>query len=194
MILHIDLNSYFATVEQQANPFLRGKPIGVAGKNISRQRTVVAAASIEAKRFGVKSGMSVWEARELCPTIILVEADYDRYLECSQRFYRTLERYNSRIEIFSIDEAFLELTDPNLQIRSECSECSGHSDGNSNYSDRCITIALAIKADIQRALGSWVTASIGIAPNKFLAKLASESNKPDGLTVIVARPAYAQAS
>jgi DNA polymerase-4 len=109
IILHIDYNSYFATVEQQANPRLRGKPIGVTGGD-RMERTVVGAASVEAKKLGVKTGMSIQEARKICPELILVRGDSDKYLACTKRFLNILKDYSPTLEIFSIDEAFMELS------------------------------------------------------------------------------------
>ena len=106
IILHIDFNSYFASVEQQANPRLRGKPVGVTGGD-RMKRTVLGAASIEAKKFGVKTGMQIWEAKKLCPGIILVAGDSDKYFETTRRFLTILKDYSPDLEIFSIDECFL---------------------------------------------------------------------------------------
>jgi len=111
IFLHIDYNSYFATVEQQANPRLRGKPIAVTGGD-RMERTVVGAASIEAKALGVKTGMPVFEAIRVCPQIILVRGDSDKYLACTKRFINILKDYSPLMEIFSIDEAFVELRFP----------------------------------------------------------------------------------
>lgn len=108
IFLHIDYNSYFATVEQQANPRLRGKPIGVTGGD-RMERTVVGAASIEAKALGVKTGMPIFEAVRICPQLILVRGDSDKYLACTKRFINILKDYSPLLEIFSIDEAFMEL-------------------------------------------------------------------------------------
>src|SRR5688572_8069243 len=108
IILHIDFNSYFATVEQQANPRLRGKPIGVTGGDRTK-RTVIGAASIEAKALGVKTGVQLWEAKKLCPNLILVPGDSDKYLECTKRFLNILKAYSPYLEVFSIDEVFLEV-------------------------------------------------------------------------------------
>ncbi|OGD61048.1 hypothetical protein A3A71_02305 [Candidatus Berkelbacteria bacterium RIFCSPLOWO2_01_FULL_50_28] len=163
-ILHLDVNSYFATLEQQAYPSLRGKPIGVAGKG-KGERTVVAGASIEAKKFGVKSGMSSWEAKRLCPKIIIIEADYDRYIFTSKRIFNIMERFGPKVDIFSIDEAFLDLYDDMSW-------------------DEAIIIAKRLKQAIRREIGEWVSCSVGISYGKTLAKLASEMQKPDGLTVI----------
>lgn len=160
-ILHVDFNSFFATVEQQANPRLRGKPIGVTGGD-RLQRTVLGAASVEAKRFGVKTGMQIWQAKKLCPNIILVKGDCDKYLEITKKFLNILKSYCPYLEIFSIDEAFLELP--------------AHSP--------VIDIAQEIKQRIKYEIGEYITCSIGISYNKLLAKLAGSLHKPDGLTII----------
>ncbi len=157
MILHIDFNSYFATVEQQANPRLRGKPVGVTG---GMTRTVLGAASVEAKKYGVKTGMQIWEARKLCPNIILVQGDSDKYLECTKIFINILKDYSQNLEVFSIDECFLEI------------------------SKKPIKIAKEIKQRIKKEIGEWITCSIGISYNKLMAKLAGSLQKPDGLVII----------
>src|SRR5258708_12282158 len=115
-IFHVDFNSYFATVEQQANPRLRGKPIGVTGGD-RMKRTVLGAASVEAKRFGVETGMQIWEAQKLCPQIVLVKGDSDKYLETTKRFLNILKDYSPYVEVFSIDEVFLEV--PTAHLRGE---------------------------------------------------------------------------
>src|SRR3990167_9990346 len=107
-ILHIDFNSFFATVEQQANPRLRGKPIGVTGGD-KLERTVLGAASIEAKKFGVKTGMHPYEAKRLCPDLILVKGDSDKYLEVTKKFLNIIKDYSPLVEVFSIDEVFMEI-------------------------------------------------------------------------------------
>ncbi|QQG50071.1 MAG: DNA polymerase IV [Candidatus Berkelbacteria bacterium] len=163
-ILHVDMNSYFATMEQQAYPNLRGLPIGVAGKGRG-ERTVVTGASIEAKRYGVKSGMSTWEALRLCPGLIIVPACYDRYIFSSKRIFALLERLSPTIDVFSIDEAFADL-------------------GEDITWEEAAKLAQQFKALIKSHIGSWVTCSIGISYGKTLAKLASELKKPDGLTLV----------
>lgn len=164
-ILHIDFNSYFATVEQQANPRLRGKPIGVTGGD-RIVRTVLGAASIEAKRFGVKTGMQVWQARQLCPGLILVPGDSDKYLSVTKRFLNILKDYSPHLEVFSIDECFLKLSSqPN------------------NY-HHAVTIAQEVKKRLKAEIGEWISCSIGISYNKIMAKLAGSLYKPDGLVVI----------
>lgn len=164
LILHIDMNSYFAAVEQQANPFLRGKPIAVTGSPYTR--TVVGAASAEAKKFGVRTGMSFYEAEKLCPQILRVMSDPDKYSEISKRFIKILERYSPLVEVFSIDEAFLDITDTHERFGGP------------------IIVAKKLKAAIRAECGEWVSCSVGISWNKLLAKLAGELQKPDGLVVI----------
>ncbi len=163
-ILHIDMNSYFATLEQQAHPNLRGKPIGVAGKG-KGERTVVCGASIEAKKFGLKSGMSTWEALRLCPQLIIIPATYDRYSFTSKRIFDLLERFGPKVDVFSIDEAFLDL-------------------GTDISWEEAKNLATKIKQLIRTEIGEWVSSSVGISYGRVLAKLASEMQKPDGLTII----------
>lgn len=163
-ILHLDMNCYFATLEQQAYPNLRGLPIGIAGKG-KGERTVVCSASIEAKKLGVKSGMSTWEAVKYCPGLILIPATYERYIYISQKIFQLLERFAPKVDVFSIDEAFLDLGHDISWLEAE-------------------RMAMQMKALIKKEIGEWVTCSIGISYGKTLAKLASEMQKPDGLTVI----------
>lgn len=162
-ILHIDFNSYFASVEQQANPHLRNKPIGVTGGD-RMKRTVLGAASIQAKKFGVKTGMQIWEAKKLCPQIIIVPGDSDKYLAVTTKFLNILKNYGPYLEVFSIDECFLQPVD-----KSE---------------NQCIDIAQEIKSHIRFEIGPYVTCSIGISYNKLMAKLAGSLKKPDGLVII----------
>ncbi|TSC66692.1 MAG: Uncharacterized protein CEO21_114 [Microgenomates group bacterium Gr01-1014_80] len=183
-ILHIDFNSYFATVEQQANPRLRGKPIGVTGGD-RMKRTVIGAASVEAKRFGVKTGMQIWEARKLCPSLILVPGDSDKYLEVTKRFLGILKDYSLHLEVFSIDECFLELS--TSVIASDSEAISKHElDCFVAYAPRndVRATALEIKSRIRSEIGEWITCSIGISYNKLMAKLAGSLQKPDGLVII----------
>lgn len=159
-VLHIDMNSYFASVEQQANPRLRDKPIGITGGD-RPTRTVLSTASVEAKRLGVKTGMQIWEAKRVCPQIIIIPGDSDKYLSCTTKFLNILKDYSPYLEIFSIDEAFLE-----LQEREPAA------------------VAREIKQRLKADLGEVVTCSIGISYNKLMAKLAGSLQKPDGLVVI----------
>jgi DNA polymerase-4 len=164
IIFLADMNSYFATCEQMSNPALRGKPIGVGGSNLSR--TVVTAASYEAKRYGVKNGMSVGEAKQLCPELRMVTGDPDKYFDTTKKFLKIFQDYTPDIEPFSIDEAFLDLT------------------GTQHLLGSFIHIAKEIKKRIREEIGSLFTCSIGISYNKRMAKLASSKMKPDGLVWI----------
>ncbi|MEI6262926.1 MAG: DNA polymerase IV [Deltaproteobacteria bacterium] len=161
IILHLDMNAYFASVEQQANPELRGKPIAVIGSN---GRTVITTASYEARKFGVKTGMAIWEAKRQCPQIILVVGDNRKYTHTSTQIFKMMLDYTPLVEVFSIDEAFLDVTH-SLKIF-----------GNPEQ------IVHLLKAQIMESFG--LTCSVGIGPNKLLAKLASDMKKPDGLTII----------
>ncbi len=162
-IIHIDMNAFFASVEQQINPALRGKPIAVIGSN---ERTVVTTSSYEARAFGVKTGMTKYEAKRLCPHIILVAGNTSRYTDTCRRLVGIYRQYTPDVEVYSIDEAFLDVT------------------GSIRLFGGAESIAQKIKADIRRGLGERLTCSAGIAPNKLLAKLASDMKKPDGLVVI----------
>lgn len=164
IILHIDMNSYFASVEQQANPFLRGKPVGITGKH--QKRSIVATASIEAKRLGVKTAMSTWEAKRICPSIIFYSGDPEKYSYIMHRFNTIYRQFTDRVEEFSVDESFLDLTEV----------------AKDYFGATCI--ALTIRERLREELGEWITASIGIGPNKLMAKLCSGQIKPNGLTVV----------
>ncbi len=160
VIMHIDMNAFFASVEQQTNPELRGKPIAVIGTG----RTVVTTASYEARAFGVKTGMNTWQARQACPQITFVVGNNRKYADTSTRIVAMMRDYTPLVEVFSIDEAFLDVTN-SLKLFGSAER-----------------IAFLLKVRIRQAFG--LTCSIGIAPNKLLAKLASEMQKPDGLTII----------
>ena len=163
-ILHVDMNSYFATVEQQANPYLRGRPVGIIK---AEGRGCIIAASVEAKKFGVKTGCTVWEAKKLCPQIILVASDMDKYFSLTQRLVKIISDYSPIVEVFSIDEAFVDVTDT-----------------QSLFGGGAWEIAIEMKARIKQNLGEWMRASVGVSFSKLLAKLASEMHKPDGLTFL----------
>ncbi len=165
IILHVDMNSYFASVEQQANPFLRGKPIGVTGKR--KERSVVAAASREAKKLGVATAMSTWQAKKILPSIILVMGDPEKYGDITRRFNAVFREHTHLVEQFSVDESFLDVTDTARDFLG------------------ATVIAQSIKARLQEECGAFIKASVGIASNKPMAKLASERMKPDGLTVVL---------
>jgi len=161
IVMHLDMNAFFASVEQAANPALQGKPIAVTG---SGHRTIITTASYEARKFGVKTGMAIWEAKRHCPQLILVVGDNRKYTYTSGRIMEMMQEYTPEVEICSIDEAFLDVT---------------HSLAMFGTPER---IAYLLKARIRESFG--ITCSVGIAPNKLLAKLASDMQKPDGLTVI----------
>ncbi|MCF6148978.1 MAG: DNA polymerase IV [Candidatus Kuenenia sp.] len=162
IIMHIDMNAFFASVEQQMNPSLRGKPIAVIGSN---ERTVVTTSSYEARAYGVKTGMTKYEAKRLCPHIMLVAGNTSRYTDTCRRLVKIYSRYTPIVEVYSVDEVFLDVT------------------GSIPLFADAETIAKKIKQDIRKYFGR-LTCSIGIAPSKLLAKLASDMKKPDGLVVI----------
>jgi DNA polymerase IV len=166
-IIHIDMDAFFASVEQLDNPELRGKPVAVGG---SGDRSVVAAASYEARKFGVRSAMPSVIARRLCPELIFVKHNFSRYTEVSERIREIFREYTDMIEPLSIDEAFLDVTEDKMKIGS------------------ATIIARRIRDEIKSVTG--LTASAGISVNKFLAKIASDINKPDGQFLI--RPEEAE--
>ena len=160
-IIHVDMDAFYASVEQRDDPGLRGAPVAVGG---SGTRSVVAAASYEARQFGVHSAMSSVTARRKCPELVFVPPRFDVYRAVSQQIRAVFARYTSLIEPLSLDEAYLDVTVP--------------------YVDRGSVTAIAeeIRAAIRFETGP--TASAGVSYNKFLAKLASDYRKPDGLFVI----------
>ena len=156
------MNAFFASVEQQSNPELRGKPIAVIG---AAKRTIVTTCSYEARAFGVKTGMNSWEARKMCPELIFVIGNNRKYTYTSTLIFQIMRDFTPLVEVSSIDEAFLDVTG--------CLSLFGPPQ----------RIAGLIKGRIREQFG--LTCSVGIAPNKLLAKLASDMQKPDGLTAIV---------
>ncbi len=162
--LLLDFNSYFAAVEQQLRPQLRGRPVGVLP--VMAETTCCIAASYEAKRFGVKTGTSVAEARRLCPDIVFVEARPRVYVEMHQRLMQVVDSVLAIGEVLSIDEVMCELT--------------------GSWQQEAVAVALArrVKQKLLDEVGECLTCSVGIAPNRFLAKVASNMQKPNGLTVI----------
>ncbi len=193
IILHIDMNSYFASVASQANPFLRGKAFGVGGK--PGTRGIIAAASREAKLRGVKTAMNAYEALRICPELEIIHGDPSMYTEITNRFLRIFRRHTEDVEVYSLDEAFLDLTgwvgrqtspSPSSQegaaqvFPPSCEEGDG---GSATIAD-AIRIAQRIKAEMREELGEQLTCSIGIAENKLLAKLGSDMKKPNGIVVI----------
>ena len=161
-ILHIDMDAFYASVEQRDNPALRGKPVAVGGQPDSRG--VVAAASYEARTFGVRSAMSMAKAVRLCPSLVIVPPDFSRYKAASNTIFDIYREVTPLVEPLSLDEAYLDVTE------------------NSWNEPLATTVAKRLKERIRAETG--LTASAGVAPNKFLAKIASGWKKPDGLTVI----------
>jgi DNA polymerase-4 len=171
-IIHIDMDAFYASVEQRDNPELRGKPVAVGG---SRERGVVAAASYEARRFGVRSAMPSVTARRRCPELIFVRPRFEVYRAVSHQIREIFAAYTPLVEPLSLDEAYLDVTE-NRKAMSSATE-----------------IAEQIRARIRSETG--LTASAGVSYNKFLAKMASDERKPDGLFVITPRmgPAFVEA-
>ncbi len=158
IIMCIDMDAFFASVEQQVNPKLRGKPIAVIG---SGGRTVITTRSYEARAYGVKTGMNVYEAKKLCPDLILVVGDNEKYAHTCNELSAIYSKYTPDIEIYSIDEAFLDIT------------TTHHLFGGPE------TIGFDIKKEVKDRFG--INCTVGIAPNILMAKLASDIAKPDGL-------------
>lgn len=156
-IIHVDMDAFYASVEQMDNPDLRGKPLAVGGGG---KRGVVAAASYEARKFGVRSAISGVQAQRLCPELIFVGARFDRYREISQQIRKIFYEYTDLVEPLSLDEAYLDVTE--------------NKKGNPSAS----LIAKEIRERIFNEVG--LTASAGISINKFIAKVASDYNKPNG--------------
>jgi len=166
-IIHLDLDAFFASVEQRDNPAYRGKPLivgGISGGKGNSNRGVVCAASYEARKYGVHAGMPIWEARQKCPRGIFVPSQMNKYLEASKKFFQICSDYTPLLEPLSIDELFLDV--------SGCESLFGSSE----------TIGRRIKKRVYQELG--VKISVGIAENKFLAKIATNLGKPDGFYII----------
>lgn len=164
MFLHLDMNSYFATVEQQANPLWRNKPVAVCAY-LSNNGCILAS-SIEAKKLGIKTGCLVAQAKKICPEIIIVENHPYKYLSTTQKIFKILKKHSDRFEPYSIDEGFLDLT------------------GWQKNFKQAEVLASHIRQDIKSHVGEWLKCSIGIAPSKFLAKLASDVAGKDETLVI----------
>jgi DNA polymerase IV len=161
-ILHIDMDAFYASVEQRDNPALRGQPVAVGGDPAGRG--VVAAASYEARKFGVRSAIPMSRAVRLCPGLIIVRPDFTKYKTVSQQVFTLFRAVTPLVEPLSLDEAYLDVTN------------------NAWGEPLAATVARRLKAQIRETTG--LTASAGVAPNKFLAKIASGWKKPDGLTVV----------
>lgn len=160
IILHIDFDSFFASVEQQLRPELRGKPMGVTAQN---GRTCIIASSREAKKLGIVTGSRTFDALKICPSIIFVPADFIKYYEVSKKFLNICKDYSPYVEMFSLDELFMDVTKTQRLFG-----------GIQN-------ITQTIKNRIKNEIGEYITVSVGISYNKLLAKLASGINKPNGV-------------
>lgn len=163
--MHIDLNSCFAMVEQQANPFLRGKPVAVTNR-LTRGATIIAA-SYEAKRLGIGLGTSSEEARAIDPSVVILETDPGKYIYTHKVFKQILKNYSPEAQMKSIDEGLIDFSCLRLMDKRPL-----------------VIIGQEIKSRLKNELGEWMTCNIGVAPNRFLAKVAAGLNKPDGLDVI----------
>lgn len=167
-ILHIDFDSFFASVEQQTNPDWRGKPLGVSGAREKGVGTAtIVASSKEAKKLGIKTGCKVFKAKKVCPGIVITPPNFDRYLCTHKKWHKVLNPFSPIIEIFSIDEAFLDIS---------------HWVNVWRY--RPDFVGAKIKRQMTKELGKVITSTVGIAGNKTMAKLATGLGKPDGLTVL----------
>ena len=160
-IIHVDMDAFYASVEQRDDPSLRGRPVVVAWRGA---RSVVCAASYEARRFGVRSAMPALRAERLCPDAVFVPPDFVRYKAVSRQVRQIMLEHTDLVEPLSLDEAYLDVTAPKTGLSS------------------ATAVAEAIRARIREETS--LTASAGVAPNKFLAKIASDWNKPDGLLVV----------
>jgi len=167
-ILHIDMDAFYASVEQRDDPALRGRPVVVAWRGA---RSVVCAASYEARKYGIRSAMPALRAERLCPEAIFVPPDFPRYKAVSRQIRDIFLAHTDLVEPLSLDEAYLDVTSPKLPSPSATAS------------------AETIRAQIRETTG--LTASAGVAPNKFIAKIASDWNKPDGLCVV--KPAQVDA-
>lgn len=164
VILHIDFDSFFASCEQHFNPNLRGIPIGITAAN---GRNCIIAASREAKKRGVKSPSPAWEAKELCPEIKLVKADFERYLDVTKKFIHIATLYSPLVEVFSLDEVFIDMTDTMHLFKND-----------PHY------LIQKFKEQVAEEISPYTTVSIGVSYNKLLAKLASGMDKPNGYFII----------
>ncbi len=165
--LYIDFNSYFASVEQQLSPHLRGKPVAVVP--VETDATCAIAASYEAKAYGVKTGTPIYEAKKMCPGLICVLAQHEKYVEFHHRIQEEVENHIPIDVVASIDEVACRLMN------------------NENNVARVNEIAKSIKAGLAKNVGEHVRCSIGVAPNKYLAKVATDLHKPDGFTILAAQ-------
>lgn len=161
VLFHIDLNAFFANAEMLRHPEYKGKPLAIGSLS---SRSVLATANYEARKFGVHSAMPVFQAKEKCPELVIVPGDYEYYRKLSSRFFAYLRRYSDKLEPLSIDECFLDVTE---QIKKY---------------PRPLDMAVQIQQGVLKEIG--LSCSIGVGPNRFLAKMASDMKKPMGITVL----------
>lgn len=161
--MHADLNSFFASAEQQTKPGLRGKPVGILK---AKGRTCLIAASDEAKKLGVKTGCNIYDAKRVCPQIILIPADFSRYEMMTRQFIRLANEFSDAVEVFSLDEVFLDITDIAWWFGG------------------AVSLAKKLQARVRQELGEFIGCSVGIAENKLLAKMASGMAPRRGILVI----------
>lgn len=166
LIMHIDLNSCFATVEQQARPMLRGKPVAIANRRTDK--TAIVTASYEAKAMGVKVGMKVREAKILCPDLVVLESDPSKYRYVYHRLLDIMKDYSAHVTMKSIDEGIIDFHNTTAEIQGR----------------DLVDIGYEIKQRLKDEIGVWMRCNVGIATNRFLAKQAAGLHKPDGLDVI----------
>ncbi len=162
VIFHVDMNSFYASVEAAYNPLLKGKPLAIAG-NPEERRGIIVTSSYEARAKGIKTTMPLWQAKNLCPELIVLPPNFDRYRHASQEIFKLMAEITPLVQPVSIDEGYLDITD--------CYELGSPLD-----------IAYNLQMRIKNELD--LPCSIGIAPNKFLAKMASDMKKPMGITVL----------
>lgn len=166
LILHIDLNSCFATVEQQARPMLRGRPVVIVNRRT--EHTMIVTASYEAKALGITLGMSVKEARKLAPDLVALESDPAKYRYVYRKLMEIMKRYSAHITMKSIDEGVIDFHQTTESVRNR----------------DMVDIGYELKQALKDEVGCWMRCNVGIAPNRFLAKTAASLHKPDGLDVI----------
>lgn len=166
LIMHIDLNSCFATVEQQARPMLRGKPVAIVNRRT--EHTAIVTASYEAKALGVKVGMRFKEAKALCPDIVMIESDPPKYRYVYHKLLDIMKEYSAHVTMKSIDEGIIDFHDAPADVLAR----------------DLVEVAQEIKQRLKDEIGVWMRCNIGIATNRFLAKTAAGLNKPDGLNVL----------
>jgi DNA polymerase IV len=162
VILHVDMNSFYASVEMAYDSTLKGRPLAIAG-NVEERRGIIITCSYEARKYGVKTTMPIWEAKKLCPKLILMKPNFDRYRASSLAMFEILRQYSDLVEPVSIDEGYVDITD-------------------SYHLGSPLEIAETIQKRLIEQLD--LPCSIGIAPNKFLAKMASDMKKPMGITIL----------